>query len=103
MNVCVCVCVCVCAWVGGWVGDCVRGCVQYLTFTMQYTHIIYHYRNDDGSYKFNMTALCSFLNDEAAKSPTPSKFYNVQVFRYEVCHSYTIPLYMPLLLCKSEI
>ena len=41
-----------------------------------------------------MTALCSFLNEEAAKSPTPSKFYNVQVFRYEVRYSHTVSIYI---------
>ncbi|XP_065903743.1 F-BAR domain only protein 2-like isoform X2 [Dysidea avara] len=39
---------------------------------------------EDKNYKFNMNALHSFLNEQISKSPGPAKFYNVQVFRYEV-------------------
>ena len=47
-----------------------------------------------------MTALCSFLNEEASKSPSPAKFYNVQVFRYEVQHL-TVSIYELLCICYT--
>jgi len=51
-----------------------------------YSNFIYMfcYREEDKSYKFNMNALHSFLNEQISKSSTAAKFYNVQVFRYEV-------------------
>ena len=46
-----------------------------------------------------MNALHSFLNEQISKSPGPAKFYNVQVFRYEV--QYTSYTYYVVLCMKK--
>ena len=99
---CVCVCMCVLCWYM-WMCVCENMCLWLYTTAIHlfYTSCIYLwvwtwtmswfcFREEDKNYKFNMNALHSFLNDQISKSPGPAKFYNVQVFRYEVLYtSYT--------------
>ena len=71
--------------------------MQYMYYVQQQNNYLLHctsttscttffscFREEDKNYKFNMNALHSFLNEQISKSPGPAKFYNVQVFRYEV-------------------